>query len=62
MDGITTCFHAFSGTEDILKGERLHIGLRKLDDRTLLDWYENHRNESNEEPFGHDVSDPFEFS
>lgn len=59
--GMNTCFHAFSGAEGEIKGERLTMTLKRLDDNTLEDWFWNHRKSDDEEPFGHDVSDPFEF-
>jgi len=61
MFGIDTCFHAFSGAEPVLKGQRLNIPLKRLDDLTLEKWFWHHYKEPEEEPFGHDVSNPFEF-
>jgi hypothetical protein len=58
---MNTCFHAFSGAEDQLRGERLNIKLKRLDDTTLEEWFLNHHKSPDEEPFGHDVSNPFEF-
>ena len=59
--GMNTCFHAFSGAEGELKGERLKMTLKRLDDITLEEWFMNHHKSADEEPFGHDVSNPFEF-
>jgi hypothetical protein len=59
--GMNTCFHAFSGAEDEVRGERLKITLKRLDDITLEEWFLNHHKSPDEEPFGHDVSNPFEF-
>jgi hypothetical protein len=59
--GIDTCFHAFSGAEAVLKGERLNVTLKKLDDIVLNEWFFEHHKVANEEPFGHDVSNPFDF-
>jgi hypothetical protein len=59
--GIATCFHAFSGAESMLRGQQINLSLKRLNDDILLDWYKNHYKESSEEPFGHDVSNPFEF-
>lgn len=61
MFAIASCFHAFSGAESLLKGERINILLKKLDDNTLTEWFKNHYRKQDEEPFGHDVSNPFEF-
>ena len=59
--GISSCFHAFSGAEGALKGERLNVTLKKLDDTKLKEWFFDHHKSANEEPFGHDVSNPFDF-
>ena len=59
--GIDSCFHAFSGAEGALKGERLNVTLQRLDDKVLKEWFWDHHKEPDEEPFGHDVSNPFEF-
>lgn len=59
--GIYACYHVFSGAQDVLKGNRLDIPLRQLDDKVLEEWYWKHHNSPDEEPFGHDVSNPFEF-
>jgi hypothetical protein len=59
--GMNTCFHAFSGAEGELNGELLKMTLKRLDDNTLEEWYLNHHKSAAEEPFGHDVSNPFEF-
>jgi hypothetical protein len=59
--GIYACYHIFSGAEDILKGKTLDIPLRQLNDDVLDEWYWNHYKSKDEEPFGHDISNPFEF-
>jgi hypothetical protein len=59
--GIDSCFHAFSGAEGALKGERLNVKLKTLDDKKLKEWFFEHHKAAHEEPFGHDVSNPFEF-
>jgi hypothetical protein len=58
---MNTCLHAFSGAEDELRGERLNITLKRLDDITLENWLMNHHKSADEEPFGHDVSNQLEF-
>ena len=58
---IANCFHAFSGSEQALSGVKLEIALKRLDDEVLKDWYLNHYKTPKEEPFGHDVSNPFDF-
>ena len=37
--GIYTCFHTFSTAEDALRGERLNMTLKKLDDSILEEWF-----------------------
>lgn len=59
--GIASCFHPFSGAENLLKGEQISVSLKRLDEDTLSNWYNEHRKSGDEEPFGHDVSNPFEF-
>jgi hypothetical protein len=59
--GMNTCFHSFSGAESELKGERMKMTLKRLDDTTLTEWFFEHHKSADEEPFGHDVSNPFEF-
>jgi hypothetical protein len=59
--GIVSCSHVFSGSEKDLRGEILSIPLKRLDDLVLNDWYFQHHMDPDEEPFGHDVSNPFDF-
>jgi hypothetical protein len=59
--GIVSCFNAFSGAEKDLFGPVLSAPLKRLTDDVLNEWYHKHHNEANEEPFGHDVSNPFDF-
>jgi hypothetical protein len=59
--GIATCFHAFSGAADALTGNRIKVPLKRLDDTILGEWFLNHYKTPKEEPFGHDVSNPFDF-
>jgi hypothetical protein len=59
--GITSCSHVFSGAEKDLRGEVLSIPLKQLDDYILNEWYFEHFKVAEEEPFGHDVSDAFDF-
>ena len=59
--GLDSCFHAFSGAEGALKGERFNVALKRLDDSTLKEWFFDHHKLADEEPFGHDVSNPFDF-
>lgn len=61
MFGVATCFHAFSGAENSLNGGLIEPSLKQLNDEILHEWYMNHYNDRLEEPFGHDVSNPFEF-
>ena len=61
MFGITSCSHVFSGAEKDLRGRILSIPLKRLDDQVLNEWYFNHYKVENEEPFGHDVSNTFDF-
>ena len=61
MFGITSCSHVFSGAEKELRGRVLSIPLRRLDDKVLHEWYFEHHKDPREEPFGHDVSDAFDF-
>lgn len=42
-----------------IRGERLDLILRPLSDATVEEWHEHFGN--NEEPFGHDISDPFSY-
>ncbi len=57
--GIISCSHVFSGADKDIKGHRLGIEIKQLDDEILQEWY-NH-NGPGEEIFGHDISNPFEF-
>ncbi|MFB5601213.1 MAG: hypothetical protein ACE5SW_13415 [Nitrososphaeraceae archaeon] len=59
--GINSCFHSFSGSESSLIGKPFNIPLRKLTDEILTTWFFNHYKNEDEEPFGHDVSNPFRF-
>jgi hypothetical protein len=59
--GIVSCSHVFGGADSDLKGPKLSMQLKRLDDDVLNEWYQNHHNRPSEEPFGHDVSNPFEF-
>lgn len=60
--GIKNCWHAFSGSCNEIEGcRRLTTPLNKLEDSLLEEWYYEHYKSKNEEPFGHDVSNPFEF-
>ena len=61
MFGITSCSHVFSGAEKDLRGRLLTIPLKRLDDIVLNEWYFDHHKDESEEPFGHDVSDAFDF-
>jgi hypothetical protein len=61
MFGITSCSHVFSGAEKDLRGIVLSIPLKRLDDKVLHEWYFEHHRDQSEEPFGHDVSDAFDF-
>ena len=60
--GIASCSHVFSGAEKDLHGRVLSLQtLKRLDDKILHEWYFEHYKNVNEEPFGYDVSDPFDF-
>ena len=61
MFGITSCSHVFSGAEKALHGRIMSLPINRLDDQILHEWYFEHYDDENEEPFGHDVSDPFTF-
>lgn len=61
MFGITSCSHVFSGAEKDLRGQILSVPLKRLDDKVLHEWYFEHHKDPREEPFGHDVSDAFDF-
>ena len=60
--GLATCFHAFSGAESaLLGGSELNIKLKRLDDKIISEWFNDHYDDVDEEPFGHDVSNPFDY-
>lgn len=59
--GIAECSHVFSGAENHIEGPKLTIPLKRLEDDIIEEWYLEHHNGLDEEPFGHDVSNPFEF-
>ncbi len=59
--GIASCSHVFSGAEKDLHGKVLSIPLKRLDDKVLHEWYFEHHKDPRDEPFGHDVSDAFDF-
>lgn len=59
--GVTSCSHVFSGAEKELRGVVLPIPLKRLNDQVLHEWYFEHHKDPREEPFGHDVSDAFDF-
>lgn len=44
-----------------LRGRVLSIPLKRLDDGVLHEWYFDHYKDPRDEPFGHDVSDAFDF-
>jgi hypothetical protein len=58
---MNTCFDAFSGAQDELRGERLRVKLKRFEDTTLEESFLNHHKSADEEPFDPDVSNPFEF-
>lgn len=71
--GVTMCSHVFSGGEkyykksifgkklvSFIEDESLEIELKRLNDEVLDEWYLKQYT-GDEEPFGHDVSDPFRF-
>jgi hypothetical protein len=58
---ITSCSHVFSGAEKDLRGDIIHMPMKRLDDQVLHEWYFEHYNDEEEEPFGHDVSNAFDF-
>lgn len=58
--GIVSCFNAFSGAEKDLYGPIFSVPLKRLTDDILVEWYYKHHYKDNEEPFGHDVSNPFD--
>ena len=61
MFGIKSCSHVFSSAEKDLRGKVMSIPLKRLDDTVLHEWYFEHYKDPREEPFGHDVSDAFDF-
>ena len=61
MFGIASCSHVFSGAEKDLRGKVLSIPQKRLNDEVLNEWYLDHHKVANEEPFGHDVSNAFDF-
>ena len=63
---VIICFviHVFMHLVELsvaLKGDRLNVALKKLEDKILNEWFFEHYTVPNEEPFGHDVSNPFDF-
>ena len=60
--GILNCYHAFScAAEAVERRKRLSPRLNRMDDTVLGEWYHKHYESETEEPFGHDVSNPFDF-
>lgn len=59
--GLRQCSHVFSGDATHFRQPRMNPPLRRLTDSILHEWYHEHRKSDREEPFGHDVSNPFEF-
>ena len=59
--GIASCSHVFSGAEKELRGRILSVPLKRLGDQILNEWYFDHFKSEDEEPFGHDVSNTFDF-
>ena len=59
--GMVSCFNASSSAEKDLFDPILPVPLKSLTDDVLNKWYPKHNNKFNEEPFGHDVSNPFDF-
>lgn len=66
---VCMCYHVFGGQEKYsgllqtkyIEDNPLELKLRRLDDKVLDKWYLKHHKSKNEEPFGHDVSNPFKF-
>jgi hypothetical protein len=58
---MVSCFNASSSAEKDLFDPILPVPLKSLTDDVLNEWYPKHNNKFNEEPFGHDVSNPFDF-
>ncbi len=56
---LTACSHVFSGSEASISGDRLKVDLKLLTDKIAEEWYGHFG--LDEEPFGHDISDPFSF-
>jgi hypothetical protein len=59
--GLRECSHVFSGDAKYLLDPKIDVPLRRLVDDRLDEWYHKHFESEGEEPFGHDVSNPFEF-
>lgn len=56
---LTACSHVFSGAEASINGDRIKVDLRRLTDTIAEEWYGHFG--IDEEPFGHDISNPFAF-
>lgn len=59
--GLRRCSHVFSGDADFFSEPKTDVPLRRLTDDVLHEWYFQHCKADDEEPFGHDVSNPFEY-
>ncbi len=59
--GLRECSHVFSGDAKYFCEPKLEVPLRRLTDTLLDEWYHRHHESDDEEPFGHDVSNPFQF-
>lgn len=56
---LAACSHVFSGSEVSIIGDRLKVDLMRLTDAITEEWYGH--SGIDEEPFDHDISDPFSF-
>lgn len=59
--GLRECSHVFSGDAKYFQEPKIDVPLKRLADEVLDEWYHEHLKSEAEEPFGHDVSNPFEF-
>lgn len=59
--GLRQCSHVFSGDAEFFSEPKIDVPLRRLADGVLDEWYFRHYEARDEEPFGHDVSNVFEY-
>jgi hypothetical protein len=59
--GLRECSHVFSGDAQYFRDPKIDVPIRELTDEVLYKWYHKHYDSNYDQPFGHDVSNPFEF-